>query len=459
MWRPAAATASYRFACSMLGKEVPEPEARAWMEVAWRAMEQPPGDEFPLEAAIEKVARVYATYPEGRSLGSAAVVSAGNAKDPPAGTRLVQMAEASYEFIQSTEGQPYAVPLQGPYVAQALRGSRSVRARLAAAYYDAVGKTPHSGALAEALAVLEGRALGAPSRTIALRLAAHEASTVLDLGDDTGRVVVVRPGSWELVERSPVLFRRSVLTSPIPDPVRGRPLDAMRGLLNIEAEAWSLLVGYMVAAWVPDIPRPVLWFTGEQGVGKTSAIRMIASLLDPSPGLTRTAPRDIQEWVVVATHSHVIPVDNVSAIPGWLSDAICRTVTGDALIRRQLYTDDDLVVNAILRVVLLNAIGVGSLRGDLGDRLVPIPLERIPDDQRRLEREIQVEWDALRPGLVGALLDVLAAVLAKLPEVELGAMPRMADFARVLAAVDAVRGTKSLELYLAGSIRTASRTS
>ena len=441
--------ASYRFACSMRAKRVPEPEARARMEEAWRAMEQPPGDEFPLEAALEKVPRAYAKFPEGHSPEFEAALSMGVVKGPTVSTRLIQIAEETHEFFQSQEGQPYALPREGAPVALPLRGSRSFRARLAAAYYASAGKVPNNGALADALTVLEGWALAAPRRKVAVRLAAHEGGVVLDLGDDTGRAVVVRPGAWELVERSPVIFRRSGLTAAIPEPVGGGSLDDMRGLLNIGDEAWSLLVGYMAAAWVPDIPHPVLWFTGEQGVGKTSAMRMIASLLDPSPALTRTAPRDIEAWIVAATDSLVIPVDNVSAIPAWFSDAICRTATGDALIRRQLYTDNDLVINAIQRVVVLNGIGVGSLRGDLGDRLVPVPLERIPDHERRLDREIQIEWDALRPGLVGALLDLLAAVLARLPEVELGAKPRMADFACVLAAVDAVRGTESLQTYLA----------
>lgn len=105
-------------------------------------------------------------------------------------------------------------------------------------------------------------------------------------------------------------------------------------------------------------------------------------------------------------------------------------------------------MNAIQRVVALNGIDAGTLRGDLGDRLVPIELRRIPDDQRRVDRELQEDWKRLHPGLLGALLDLLADVLAELPGMQLDSMPRMADFARVLAAVDAVRGTSSLAIYL-----------
>jgi hypothetical protein len=278
--------ASYKFACFMRAKGVPEADARALMETAWHAMEQPPGDEFPLEAALEKVPRAYAKFPEGHSPEFEAAVSVGLAKGPTVAATLVRMAEETYEFFQSQEGGTYAIPRDGIQVAQPLRGRQGMQPRLAAAYRASVGRIANAAALQDALTTLEGLALDAPRRTVELRLAAHEGSVVLDLGDDTGRVIVVRPGAWEPLERSPVLFRRSKLTSAIPEPVRGRPLDDMRGILNIGDEAWSLLVGYMAAAWVPDIPHPVLWLTGEQGVGKTSAMQIIASLLDPSAGRT-----------------------------------------------------------------------------------------------------------------------------------------------------------------------------
>ena len=58
--------------------------------------------------------------------------------------------------------------------------------------------------------------------------------------------------------------------------------------------------------------------------------------------------------------------------------------------------------------------------------------------------------------MLGALFDVLACVLAVLPAVRLQSMPRMADFARVLAAVDETQGWSTLDDYLATSANVAS---
>jgi len=53
---------------------------------------------------------------------------------------------------------------------------------------------------------------------------------------------------------------------------------------------------------------------------------------------------------------------------------------------------------------------------------------------------LDATFEAVRPAVLGALFDVLACVLAVLPGVRLESMPRMADFARVLAAVDETQG-------------------
>lgn len=212
--------------------------------------------------------------------------------------------------------------------------------------------------------------------------------------------------------------------------------------------AWPLLVAYLVATLIPDLPHPVLLLRGEQGTGKTTAARLLSRTVDPATAQTRTAPRDTRSWVISVAGAWMVTLDNLSGIQDWLSDAICRAVTGDGWVDRELYTDEELTVISNRPVVVLNSIDPGALRGDLGDRLVPIELQRIEETDRRLDREIEESFREAHPRVLGALLDLLARVLEELPEVELEGMPRMADFARVVAAVDAVRGSEALEVYL-----------
>jgi hypothetical protein len=141
-------------------------------------------------------------------------------------------------------------------------------------------------------------------------------------------------------------------------------------------------------------------------------------------------------------------LDNISTIPGWFSDILCKASTGDGYIRRQLYTDSELSVLSFRRCIWLTSIDPGSIRGDLGDRLLPIELTRIDDSNRRTDTELQQVYSQIRPGVLRELLDLTQRVLCVLPDVQLDRLPRMADFGRVLAALDQVHGTDACATFL-----------
>jgi hypothetical protein len=359
-------------------------------------------------------------------------------EQPRTAEQLVRMALERYRFGRTDKDEPFAVLRDGPNVAVMLKGSAdALRAKLAREYRQQFGRTPGASALADALNVLHGEALDAEPEPVFLRLAPHEDGVVIDLGDASGRAVIVHANGWKIAERSPVLFRRTALTGMLPVPERGGQLDELRELLNVTDESWPAIVGWLVAAFLPDIPHAVLLLSGLQGTGKSSAARLLVLLVDPSAAPLRSEPRNLDQWQIAASGSWVVVVDNLSSIPGWLSDAICRAATGDGLVKRKLYSDSDLAVLSFRRVVALTSIDAGALRGDLGERLLLIDLEPIPEAARRTEREIDELFSEKLPRLFGACLDALAAVLAQLPEVRPQQLPRMADFGRVLAAADA----------------------
>ncbi len=141
----------------------------------------------------------------------------------------MNLAVSMYDFGVTQGGDAFAVPRQGGYVARMLRGGRpALRPELASALFAGEGTAPNGSALADAMAVLEGQAQQADPVHLALRTARHEGALLLDLGDLTGRVVAVTPDGWEIIDRSPVLFRRTAATLPLPDPVRGQDLRAGR---------------------------------------------------------------------------------------------------------------------------------------------------------------------------------------------------------------------------------------
>ncbi len=366
---------------------------------------------------------------------------------PSQASRLVALAEQSYRLVQGLDGRAYAVDRNGPAVALPLRGRDGLRQRLARAYYAETGSAASSSALGDALTVVEGMAADGPAEIVGLRVAAPGGGVGRALGDPTGRVGRGEPGRWWIESNSPVLFRRTALTQALPVPERPGSLDGFRRLLNVDDDGFALIVAWLLAALIPNIPHPILALLGEQGTAKSTAAAFCVGLIDPSPAPLRSAPKDVKAWAVTATASWTVALDNVSTIAPWFSDTLCKAVTGDGIVDRALFTDDDVTVLAFRRVIALTSIDAGSLAGDLAERMVPVELQRITPDRRRPDADVAADYRQAQPATLAALLDLLAAVLDALPSVELAELPRMADFARLLAALDAVTGWNSLAAY------------
>ncbi|RNL83579.1 ATP-binding protein [Halostreptopolyspora alba] len=378
-------------------------------------------------------------------------------KGPSQATKLAQLAAELVDVVAGADGRAYAVSKKGPgaHIAFPLKGQKGLRTRLARSYSEVHGAVPSQSALTDVTAVLEGQAMDLDPRPIGLRLASHEGQVVLDLGDAAGRCAIIGPDGWRVSHTSPVLFRRTALTSPLPAP--GEPgntqagIAALRRLLNVDEPGFRLLVGWLVSGLVPDMPHPILAARGEQGTGKSTALSMLVNLVDPSPAPLRSLPKDQKTWSVTASASWAVCLDNVSTIPPWLSDTLCKAVTGEGFLDRALYSDDDVSVVSYRRLIAMTSIDTGALASDLNERVLPVEFVPIKADQRRTDAEVRATFDFEAPQILAALLDLLSAVLAQLPATELTELPRMADFARVLAALDVVTGWDTLATYRAAT--------
>jgi hypothetical protein len=374
--------------------------------------------------------------------------AAGEPDAKSAATMLVELAQEHYTFGVTGAGDPFAVPNDGPRVVAMLRGGKtSLRALLAREYYTRTGRAATQQALADALLVIEGIAQDTPESELYLRTAQHEGALWLDLGDPTGRAVRITPDGWQVEDAAPVLFRRTALTGPLPEPQPGGQISGLWDWLNAAEADRPLVVAALVAALFSAQPHVVLAIFGEQGTGKTTAVKVLVLLLDPGPVPVRKPPRDADSWVTAAAGSWVVGLDNLSDVPPWLSDSLCRASTGDGDVRRKLYSDADYAVFAFRRCIIFDAIDVGALAPDLADRTLAITLDLIADEDRTDEETFWARWADAHPQLLGAVLDLAARVMARLPAVELPRKPRMADFARILAAVDAELGTSAIERY------------
>jgi hypothetical protein len=378
-------------------------------------------------------------------------LSSGSAKKSAA-TVLVELAMSRYYLGVTDEGEPFAVEKTGSHIARMLRGGKTgLRAAMSRAYFESQGRAAPQQALADALLVLEGRCADATPTPVHLRVAELDGVHYIDLGatgNDENSVVRLDGTGWTIAKDVPVLFRRTKVTGAFPLPVVGGSLSPLWELVNVSADEQPLVLAWLVAALIgPDIPHPILSLFAEQGSGKSNGSRALVGLVDPSPVPLRKPPKDADGWVTAASGSWAVCIDNLSNIPAWLSDSMCRAVTGDGDVRRALYTDGDLHVFSFRRCLLVNGIDIGAIRGDYAERSLVANLARIKPDKRRAEAELIEYWTAEHPRVFGALLDLAVQVVAVLPSVRLESSPRMADFARILAAVDQIMGTQGFKVY------------
>ena len=358
---------------------------------------------------------------------------------------LVMLAMDFYDFVYTEDGDFLAIPKGGYRVTKTLRGSHgSVQKELARIFHKATGRVATDKAIRDALAVVEGIAALESPKESHIRVARKDRDVYVDIGDSTGRALHVSPEGWRTMDEPPVLFRRTALTAPLPEPVRGGTLDELLRALPVPEPDAALMLGYIVASFIPDIPHPVLNVVGEQGSGKSRLCRQLVSIIDPSRVPARKPPRDLDSWITACQGSWAVNIDNLSLIPDWLSDSFCRTSTGEGDVRRKLFSDSDIVVFNYRRVLIINGISFTQMREDLADRTIQIELPIISRGQRRTEMALDELWTDVRPRALGAILDLLAQVLRVLPDIEVRELPRMADFGRIQGAVDAILGLDGL---------------
>lgn len=363
---------------------------------------------------------------------------AGRRDDGPPQRDMVLALADGVELWHTPEREAYAtVPIDGHRESWPV-DSRDFKLWLTLQFYRKHGGAPGGQSLEDAARVLAARAIGDGAEHKAwLRVGEHDGAIFLDLGDPTWRAVKIAPSGWGLIDEPPLRFRRSPHMRPLPEPERGASIDALRSFVNVATDAqFYLVVAWLIAALRPSGPYPMLVINGEQGSGKSSAAEMLRNLCDPSTAPIRAAPRDERDLQIAAYNAHAIAYDNLSGVPEWLSDGLCRIATGAGFATRALHTDRDEMILSAARPISINGIPDLASRPDLADRALTIQLRSVPATERRTERDVKADFEATRPAILGALLDGVSAALRYLPETRLERLPRMADFAQFVTAAE-----------------------
>jgi hypothetical protein len=258
---------------------------------------------------------------------------------------LIRLAQSA-ELFHAPDGTGFAdLDINGHRETWPIR-SKGFRRWLARQFFEATKGAPSSEAMQSALNVIEAKAhFDAPERIVHVRVGGLDDRLYLDLRDETWRAVEIDATGWRVIDNPPVRFRRAAGMQALPTPLPGGSVETLRAFLNVKSDAdFVLVVAWALACLRNRGPYPVIVLSGEQGSAKSTFSAILRALLDPNTAPLRALPREDRDLFIAASNGHVLAFDNVSGLPGWISDTLCRLATGGGFAVRQLYTDQDEVL-------------------------------------------------------------------------------------------------------------------
>lgn len=357
-----------------------------------------------------------------------------------AATRVLQIADGLSLFHDQQDRAFVKVPVHDHLEVWPV-ASKIFRSWLARSFYVRTGSAANRNAIADAVMVLESRAQhDCPEEAVFLRVAPYEDGILIDLGDRDWRVLQVTSGGWHVRARSPVPFFRTQNMSALPEPVTHGSVAPMWEWLNVTPAQRPLIVGALLNALNPHGPFFVISLVGEQGSAKSTCARILRSLADPNEIALRSPPREERDLLVQAANNWFVVLDNLSGLPAWLSDALCRLSTGVGHSARQLFSDGEEFTLAVKRPVILTGIDDVATRPDLAERALQVELEPIPDHRRMSEAVLWKRFEAARATVFTALVAGVSHALRELPNLQVERLPRMADAVMWAAAAEPALG-------------------
>lgn len=396
------------------------------------------------------------------------MVSRQKSEPPPSDLELLRkiLAPGGLSLkLFSRQGDGFASVTMGSGREAFAIGSRGFRAWLRKEFLYDHKRYPSPYALRTAINEIADQAADAREERIWRRVGTSDNVWFIDLGNENRCVVEIIPGSWKVINSAPIHFVRSRSIRPFPatrtdgcingdtgelkDEDRSAHRQTFKefaALLNLDTPAdFQLLMTWCVCALTPSGPYPVLTICGEQGSAKSTLVRLIHDLVDPSLAPLRSLPSSEKDLFVSASNAHLLAFDNVSNISPATSDNLCKISTGGVAALRRVGTDADEVFLEFKAPIILNGIGDLILRPDLADRALFINTTAIPAEARRDSQLIQAAFDELAPRLTEALLDLLALARYNLMTESAGLwkadnLPRMAEFAKLGMAIECVFG-------------------
>ena len=340
------------------------------------------------------------------------------------------------DFFQDQNGDTYLVScIDNKYDLKYLSNSDDIKTFLTQLHFDEQNQTAKPYAIKTAYDNIVAIGSVNPEKMpVYTRVAIHEDTLYYDLCNDDGEVVVIdedNVGISYLNTVEDLFFRKDNMMNEQLKPIRNskyKLLDFIEEFFNVDEDLKLLLAVYICVAFVPLIDHPILIVEGEKGSGKTTFLRHIGAILNPTKKGVLTLPTNKSDLVTTLNNNYFAPFDNVGKISDEFANVFCQASTGGTMTKRKLFTDNTEYPIDFKRLVALDGINMGIAQSDLLDRAIFIRLKRFEDDEYIPLQFVTKHFNQCLPFALGDIFRILSKALKILPSVNLKTCDRMGDF-------------------------------
>jgi hypothetical protein len=240
----------------------------------------------------------------------------------------------------------------------------------------------------------------------------------IDLANSSNHYIEVLPTGWRLVE-SPSIDDALPFESspgarqlPAPEPPTPATLDLLRSTLNLaDSVSWLRTLTWLLSAFRPSGPFPILVLRGPAASGKSYAARILRTLVDPNASPFTPTPRSAAQLLHLARHNWVLAFDHVTHLSPAIADALARITSGAGL---SFHEDDhaEPTQHWIRRPIILTVTPDCDLPRSLADRALFVDLPALSPESRHPEPILNDLLAPRLPEIFGALCDALSKCLS-----------------------------------------------
>lgn len=296
---------------------------------------------------------------------------------------------------------------------------------------DNFGAVASSNVLKDTINALIAHTSRCGEKNTYLRCGFYHNKIYYDLCNQDLQVVEISKNGYKITNDVPIFFERTAIEREQVKPSNDSNFNKLIPYLNIAEEDMLLFVVTLICAFIPNIPHPIFMIHGRMGSGKSTLCKILKELIDPSAADIRPLKKDEKDFRHSVLFEYFIPFDNLSNINLDTSDALCRLVTGETQIDRELFTNTGTFVYSLQKVLAINGITDLARSPDLIDRSIIFTLPTISTEKRQMISDFQERFKKDKEDILAGIFDIISRAMSIYNNTaRIKNLPRMADFAQ-----------------------------